>query len=254
MWLGMLAAALGQIPWIPVEPLTWLAGLLAGYIAQVAHWFAAPGLGAGRARSRRGWRRSPLIYVTLGAGAGARAALVAATPAPRRAPRGAAGARSPRRLPQRRRSPGDSGRSPSPSPSPSGDATPPGCGSTSSTSARATRSCCEPAGRRRSWSTPGRPTPTSPGELERRGIDRLAALLDHPSRLRPHRRRARASSGEIDVEHLLAARRRPLGARRGARGLDPIERVAAGSRLRAGDAAPRRPLAAARSASAPARR
>ncbi len=43
MWLGMLAAAVGQLPWLPVEPLTWLAGLLAAYIAQVAEWFAAPG-------------------------------------------------------------------------------------------------------------------------------------------------------------------------------------------------------------------
>jgi competence protein ComEC len=42
MWLGMLVAALGQLQWMPVEPLTWLAGALAGYIAQVAAWFAAP--------------------------------------------------------------------------------------------------------------------------------------------------------------------------------------------------------------------
>jgi competence protein ComEC len=43
MWLGMLAAAAGQLPWIPVEPLSALAGVLAGFIAQVASWFAAPG-------------------------------------------------------------------------------------------------------------------------------------------------------------------------------------------------------------------
>jgi competence protein ComEC len=43
MWLGMLAAAAGQASWLPVEPLTWLAGLLAAYIAQVAAWFGDPG-------------------------------------------------------------------------------------------------------------------------------------------------------------------------------------------------------------------
>jgi competence protein ComEC len=42
MWLGMLAAAIGQVGWLPVEPVTWLAGLLAAYIAQVAAWFAGP--------------------------------------------------------------------------------------------------------------------------------------------------------------------------------------------------------------------
>jgi competence protein ComEC len=42
MWLGMAAGAAGQIAWLPVEPLTWLAGVLAGFIAQVAEWFAAP--------------------------------------------------------------------------------------------------------------------------------------------------------------------------------------------------------------------
>jgi competence protein ComEC len=42
MWLGMLVAALGQVHWVPVEPLTWLAGALAGYIAQIAAWLAAP--------------------------------------------------------------------------------------------------------------------------------------------------------------------------------------------------------------------
>jgi competence protein ComEC len=42
MWLGMLAGLAGQLPWLPLEPLTWLAGALAGYVAQVASWFAAP--------------------------------------------------------------------------------------------------------------------------------------------------------------------------------------------------------------------
>jgi competence protein ComEC len=42
MWLGMLSSAAGQIARLPVEPLTWTAGLLAAYIAQIARWFAAP--------------------------------------------------------------------------------------------------------------------------------------------------------------------------------------------------------------------
>ena len=42
MWLGMLSASLGQVAWAPVEPVTWLAGVLAGTIAQIAAWFAAP--------------------------------------------------------------------------------------------------------------------------------------------------------------------------------------------------------------------
>jgi competence protein ComEC len=43
MWLGMLASAVGQAAILPVEPITWLAGLFAAYIAQVAAWFAGPG-------------------------------------------------------------------------------------------------------------------------------------------------------------------------------------------------------------------
>jgi competence protein ComEC len=42
MWLGMLAGLAGQLPWLPVEPLTWLAGALGGYVAQIASWLAAP--------------------------------------------------------------------------------------------------------------------------------------------------------------------------------------------------------------------
>jgi competence protein ComEC len=43
MWLGMLASIAGQVPGAPIEPLTALAGLLAAYVAQIAHWLAAPG-------------------------------------------------------------------------------------------------------------------------------------------------------------------------------------------------------------------
>ena len=43
MWLGMLVAIAGQIPLVPVEPLNSPNSLLIAYIAQVAHWMAAPG-------------------------------------------------------------------------------------------------------------------------------------------------------------------------------------------------------------------
>jgi competence protein ComEC len=43
MWLGMVAAALGQVPALPLEPLNWLNALLLAYIAQVAAWFGRPG-------------------------------------------------------------------------------------------------------------------------------------------------------------------------------------------------------------------
>jgi len=42
MWLGMLVAMAGQLPLLPVEPLNSLNSLLIAYVAQVAHWMAAP--------------------------------------------------------------------------------------------------------------------------------------------------------------------------------------------------------------------
>ncbi len=42
MWAGMLAAAAGQVGWLPVAPLAGFAGLIAGYIDQVAAWTAGP--------------------------------------------------------------------------------------------------------------------------------------------------------------------------------------------------------------------
>ncbi|HEY6638125.1 MAG TPA: ComEC/Rec2 family competence protein [Solirubrobacterales bacterium] len=42
MWLGMLTGIAGQLPLLPVEPLNWLDSLCLAYIAQVAHWLAAP--------------------------------------------------------------------------------------------------------------------------------------------------------------------------------------------------------------------
>src|SRR5215210_27528 len=42
MCLGMLTGILGQLPLIPVEPINWLDSLCLAFIAQVAHWLAAP--------------------------------------------------------------------------------------------------------------------------------------------------------------------------------------------------------------------
>ena len=42
MWLGMLTGIAGQAPFLPVEPLNWLDSLCLAYIAQIAHWLAAP--------------------------------------------------------------------------------------------------------------------------------------------------------------------------------------------------------------------
>jgi competence protein ComEC len=42
MWLGMVSAALAQIPGVPLEPLNGLDALLLAYIAQVASWCGRP--------------------------------------------------------------------------------------------------------------------------------------------------------------------------------------------------------------------
>ncbi len=42
MWLGMVGAALAQVPGVPLEPLNGLAALLLAYVAQVAAWCSAP--------------------------------------------------------------------------------------------------------------------------------------------------------------------------------------------------------------------
>lgn len=42
MWLGMIVAALGQVPGAPVEPLNWLNSLLLAFVGQVASWMASP--------------------------------------------------------------------------------------------------------------------------------------------------------------------------------------------------------------------
>lgn len=68
MWLAMLAGIAGQVPGLPVEPLTFLAGLLAAYVAQVAHWLAAPGWAQARV-SLPGWGQVAAAYAGLAAAA-----------------------------------------------------------------------------------------------------------------------------------------------------------------------------------------
>ena len=68
MWLGMLASILGQVPGIPVEPLTALAGLLAAYVAQIAHWLGGPDW-AQVGIQLPTWPAVAAAYATLGTGA-----------------------------------------------------------------------------------------------------------------------------------------------------------------------------------------
>jgi len=93
MWLGMLTAALAQIPGVPLAPLNGLDALLLAYIAQVAAWCGRPGwavvhvhiglatmfatyvamavataVGAGLARTRR--LATARSWVAIGGGSG----------------------------------------------------------------------------------------------------------------------------------------------------------------------------------------
>jgi len=87
MWLGMLAAALGQVPAIPVEPLNWLSSLLVAYIAQVAHWLGAPGWASVEVAAP-----SPVALAGIGAGLAAAGAVGARTLARRARLRAGGGA------------------------------------------------------------------------------------------------------------------------------------------------------------------
>ena len=227
MWLGMVAAALGQIPGAPVEPVTWLAGLLAGYIAAVAHAFAAPSW-AQVELGVPGLAALAAIYATLatalalalrwsrrrqrlGARRRARRALVAAALAA--LGWAAAGAAVPR---------------------PSDDATPTGLRVEFLDVGQGDAILLEPAGSDPILVDAGPLAADVAGQLGGRGIHRLAALLI-THRDSDHSGGAPAVLGEIDAEHLIAARpgRSVLGAARAAS--TPIERVVAGSRLRSGD-------------------
>jgi competence protein ComEC len=73
MWLGMLSAALAQVPGLPLEPLNGLAALLLAYIAQFASWCAAPSWAELRVHLGLGGLFAS--YLALGAGLAVAAAL-----------------------------------------------------------------------------------------------------------------------------------------------------------------------------------
>ena len=228
MWLGMLAAALGQVPAIPVEPLNWLCSLLVAYIAQVAHWFGTPG-----------WASVPVAAPSPVALAGIAAALVSCgrPGRPRARPARVAARRSDRRGARSRASPPRS-RSPplTPLPGPSRDR---GAsrrephGRRPSTSARATRSCSIPQPGDPVLVDAGPPGTDLPARLAERGVDRLAAVvvthdqIDHAGGLNAVLRAIPAAN----VVHAGAGR--ALRAAAAAAGAE-TRAVAAGDSLRAG--------------------
>src|SRR6476646_3475368 len=103
MWLGMCAAALAQLPGIPLEPLNWLNALLLAYVAQVAEWCAAPRWaelrvhldGQGLALAYLGLAAALLAWRRWPRGALALAALAAAVWMPRASLGGATAERPP---------------------------------------------------------------------------------------------------------------------------------------------------------------
>jgi competence protein ComEC len=83
MWLGMTVAALGQLPFVPVEPLNWVNSVLLAYVGQIANWMAAPS-----------WAQLSLPMASWASVLATYAMLLAATCALRRWGRGRRGLRS----------------------------------------------------------------------------------------------------------------------------------------------------------------
>ena len=255
MWLGMASAAALAGPRPPGRGRSTLPNsLLLAYIAQVAAWCGRPELGRGRgvalggaglagaylalaaARRARGAPRSR-IAVWPRPGAGRVSAALLAEVAVARDPA--------RRVARARRSRAGRARS-------SGRERRPGrcraCGSASSTSARATRSCCSRPARPPSSSTAGRPEPGSQTSCERGRRRAARRRRRHPRPVRPRRRDRRAARRASRSARLVYAPR--SGASRSQPPRAAGARAAAGRRGRRaalGRAAPRGPLAAAAS-------
>ncbi len=231
MWLGMLVSAIGQLPGLPVEPVTWLAGLLAAYIAQVAAWFAAPDWAqpetaafGGAGTLAASWALAAAGFTLVLRWSARRAGLAAGRTA-RRVRVGAivlglglAAAALPAVVPIAR---GPTGRRP-------------GLLVRFLDVGQGDAILLEPRGGTPVLIDAGPADADVRAQLARRGVDHLAALfVTHPDA--DHAGGAPAVVGGVEVAHLLYARASPMmsGAARSA-GLDP-ERVAAGSRLRSGD-------------------
>ncbi|MCD6013995.1 MAG: fold metallo-hydrolase [Solirubrobacterales bacterium] len=232
MWLGMLVAAAAQLSWLPVEPLTWLAGLLAAYIAQVAAWFGAPA-----------WAQAELALghpfgLALGyALAGTGLALVLRWAARRRSlrPAGAAGSTASRRRAVLAITVLVAVAAVAAAAVPSREAAGrvPGLRLTLLDVGQGDAILLEPDGRDPVLVDTGPAGAKVAERLEQRGIDRLAALvITHPEN--DHDGGAADVLARIPTGRLVFARASPVtvAAARGA-GTRPV-RVAAGARLRYG--------------------
>ena len=213
MWLGMLAGIAGQLPLLPVEPLNWLDSLCLAYIAQVAHWLAAPDWALLTVHLRSIWAVAAAYAVLLlGMELAASPACTAAKPS-RRWP-----VRSAPRLSRR----GDCRRGCSaavaisrapPPPPPATDLV----GAASSTSGRAIRSCCSHRMAIRCSSTPGHREDGVEDRLRELGIETLAAIVishdqsDHAGDLGE-------LLGAVQVDRVVYGRDRSAPAQGGARG------------------------------------
>ena len=223
MWFGMLTGAAGQVPRLPVAPLSWLGGVLAGYIAQLARWFGGPAWAQADA-GLHGITALVCVYVAL-------AAAVAVT----------------LRVLARRRTLGLRGRRAiicvacviglaavaPPLAADGGNGAPSGLRLTVLDVGQGDSILLEPATGDPVLIDTGPPAADVAAQLEGRGVDRLAALvITHPEA--DHDGGAAEVLARIPVARLVFARARPatIAAAR-ATGADLV-RVAAGSRLEFG--------------------
>ena len=68
MWLGMLAGLGGQLPGLPVEPVTVPMSVLIGWIAAVSEWFSAPAWASCRGRAALAAATAAALRLPAGGG------------------------------------------------------------------------------------------------------------------------------------------------------------------------------------------